>query len=157
MSVAFVKEPNEDQVDVLPDRDLGPDANIVTPRGLRLILEAIEILESAKSDAQASGDTVAVATINRDLRYWRSRQATAELAEPAAGALQTVQFGTRVTIERDDGRRQGFTIVGIDEADPTDGYLSYVSPLARSLIGKERGEVVRAGASDAEIVAIERG
>ena len=157
MSVAFVKEPNEDQVEVLPDRDLGPDANIVTPRGHRLILETIEALEARKSEAQAVGDKVAIATINRDLRYWRTRQATAELAEPTTGSLETVQFGTRVTIERDDGRRQSFNIVGIDEADPAGGYLSYVSPLARSLIGKEAGEVVRAGAGDAEIMTIERG
>ncbi len=157
MSVAFVKEPNEDQIEVLPDRDLGPDANIVTPRGHRLIGEAIDALETRKSAAQATGDKVAIATINRDLRYWRTRQATAELTEPATGAPATVQFGTRVTIERDDGRRQNFTIVGIDEADPTAGYLSYVSPLARSLIGKETGEIVRAGVGDAEIVSIERG
>ena len=157
MSVAFVKEPNEDQVDVLPDRDLGPDANIVTPRGHRLILEAIETLAARRTEAQASGDKVAIATINRDLRYWRTRQATAEIAEPAPGVPDTVQFGTRVTIERDEGRRQSFIIVGIDEADPARGYLSYVSPLARSLISKEPGEVVRAGTSDAEIVAVERG
>lgn len=157
MSVAFVKEPNEDQVEVLPDRDLGPDANIVTARGYRLILETIDALETRRREAQASGDKVAIATINRDLRYWRTRQATAELAEPAPGVPDTVRFGTRVTIERDDGRRQDFTIVGIDEADPAAGYLSYVSPLARSLIGSQVGEVVRAGASDAEIMAIERG
>ena len=157
MSVAFVKEPNEDQVDVLPDRDLGPDANIVTPRGYRLILEAIESLQARKTEAQASGDKVAIATINRDLRYWHARQATAELVEPATGSPETVRFGARVTIERDDGRQQSFTVVGIDEADPARGYLSYVSPLARSLIGKEAGEVVPAGAGDAEIVAIERG
>ena len=157
MSVAFVKEPNEDQVEVLPDRDLGPDANIVTPRGLRLILEAIDALEARKSEARAAGDKVAMASIDRDLRYWRTRHATAELTEAAVGVIDTVRFGTQVTILRDDGRRQSFTIVGIDEADPPAGYLSYVSPLAQSLIGKGPAEVVRAGAGDAEIVSIEAG
>jgi transcription elongation GreA/GreB family factor len=59
-----------------------------------------------------------------------------------------------VTIERDDGRRQTYRVVGEDEADPTKGTLSYVSPLARALTGKAVGDVVQAGNSDAEIVAI---
>ena len=36
---------------------------------------------------------------------------------------ETVAFGTRVTILRDDGRRQVFAIVGEDESDPPKGYL----------------------------------
>ena len=64
-------------------------------------------------------------------------------------------FGSRVTIERDDGRTQTFRIVGEDEADPAEGLLSYVSPLARALTGKRVGEIVPAGQSEAEILAIE--
>ena len=59
-----------------------------------------------------------------------------------------------MSIEREDGRTQQFTIVGIDEADPSAGLISYLSPLARSLIGRTVGDVVRAGTADAEIVAI---
>ena len=59
-----------------------------------------------------------------------------------------------MTIERDDGRRQTWRIVGEDEAEPTEGTLSYVSPVARAVIGKRIGDVVRAGNSDAKIVAI---
>jgi transcription elongation GreA/GreB family factor len=72
--------------------------------------------------------------------------------EPDAAA--EVTFGTTVTIERDDGRRQTWKIVGEDEADPTQGMLSYVSPVARALLGKRVGDVVRAGNSDAEVVGI---
>jgi transcription elongation GreA/GreB family factor len=64
-----------------------------------------------------------------------------------------VHFGSTVTIER-DGRRQTFRIVGEDEADPAQGTLSYVSPLARALTGKGVGDVVHVGNSDAEILAI---
>ena len=67
----------------------------------------------------------------------------------------TVRFGNRVTIARDDGRTQTFRIVGEDEADPAEGLLSYVSPLARALTGKRVGDVVPAGQSEAEILAIE--
>ena len=65
-----------------------------------------------------------------------------------------MHFGSTVTIERDDGRRQTFRIVGEDEADPAKGSISFVSPLAQALTGKAVGEVVHAGGSDAEIVMI---
>ena len=47
-----------------------------------------------------------------------------------------MQFGHAVTLVRDDGRRQTFQIVGEDEADPAKGSISYVSPLARALLGR---------------------
>ena len=55
---------------------------------------------------------------------------------------------------RDDGREQSFRIVGEDEADPAQGTISHVSPLARALFGKAVGDVVRAGQGEAEIKAI---
>ncbi len=54
---------------------------------------------------------------------------------------------SRVTIARDDGRRQTYRIVGEDEADPAAGTLSYVSPLARALMGKSPGDVFAMGRS----------
>ena len=68
-----------------------------------------------------------------------------------------VHFGSTVTILREDGRRQTYRIVGEDEADPALGTLSYVSPVAQELMGKEVGDVVLAGAAEAEIVAISVG
>jgi transcription elongation GreA/GreB family factor len=65
-----------------------------------------------------------------------------------------VRFGSTVTIERDDGRRQTWRIVGEDEADPAKGTLSYVAPLARALVGKVVGDTVTVAGSDAEIVAV---
>jgi transcription elongation GreA/GreB family factor len=73
---------------------------------------------------------------------------------PASG-IDTVQFGNRVTIARDDGREQTFRIVGEDEADPAKGSVSHVSPLARALLGKGVGDTVSAGKDQAEIIAIE--
>jgi transcription elongation GreA/GreB family factor len=59
-----------------------------------------------------------------------------------------------VTIVRDDGRQQTFRVVGEDEADPTKGSISYVSPLAQALLGKRVGDTLRAGKDEAEITAI---
>lgn len=67
---------------------------------------------------------------------------------------ETVQFGNAVTLVDDDDRRRTYRIVGEDEADPSKGSISYVSPLARALLGKRIGDTVRAGRHDAEITAI---
>jgi transcription elongation GreA/GreB family factor len=72
----------------------------------------------------------------------------------SAPGADAVQFGSAVTIVRDDGREQTFRIVGEDEADPANGSISHVSPLARALIGKRVGDTVRAGRDNAEITAI---
>jgi transcription elongation GreA/GreB family factor len=87
------------------------------------------------------------------LRYWTSRRATAQVVDAPRDANE-VRFGSTVTIQRDDGRRSTYRIVGEDEADPSLGTLSYVSPVAQALMGKQVGEVVEAGHSEAEIVAI---
>ncbi|WP_062015050.1 GreA/GreB family elongation factor [Aureimonas sp. AU4] len=153
MSVAFVKEPNEDQVEALPERDLGTDPNFVTAHGLELLDQAIAAGEAALEKARASDDKIAMAMLNRDLRYWRARRSTAQLATPDPDG-ETVQFGHDVTLRRAGGAIQHYRIVGIDEADPAKGLISYLSPLARQLIGKEEGDRFRIGPAEAEIVRI---
>lgn len=80
------------------------------------------------------------------------RSATAQLTPP--GPTPNVQFGSRVTIVGSDGRRQAYRIVGIDEADPTKGRLSYLSPLAQAMINCEVGDTIDVGATQAEIIEI---
>jgi transcription elongation GreA/GreB family factor len=65
-----------------------------------------------------------------------------------------VRFGSTVTIKRDDGRTQSYRIVGEDEAEPSLGTLSYVSPVAQALMGKQVGDTVPLGTAEAEIVTI---
>jgi transcription elongation GreA/GreB family factor len=153
MSVAFVKEPNEDQVEALPERDLGTDPNFVTARGLALIEEALSTHEAALEVARAAGDKIAMAMLNRDLRYWRARRSTAQVATPDPEG-ETVQFGHDVALRRAGGPIQRYRIVGIDEADPARGLVSYLSPLARQLIGKEEGDRFKINGAEAEIVGI---
>jgi transcription elongation GreA/GreB family factor len=59
-----------------------------------------------------------------------------------------------VTFERDDGRVQTYRIVGEDEADPKAGSISFVSPVARGLMGKVVGDVISVGDQELEITAI---
>ena len=89
----------------------------------------------------------------RDIRYLAERLRTATLMPPPESST-TVAFGSTVTFARDDGRVQTYRIVGEDEADPKAGTISYVSPVARLLIGKSVGDVVMMGAQELEIVAV---
>jgi transcription elongation GreA/GreB family factor len=159
MSVAFTKETDlEATAADLPDRPISQHPNLVTPEGLAAIDVALAEARAAYAAAQVAGgvesDRTAMARATRDLRYWSSRRASAELvARPAS--LETVAFGTRVTFEREDGRRQSYRIVGEDEADPTKGSVSYVAPLARALLGRAIGDVAQAPNGEVEILAIE--
>jgi transcription elongation GreA/GreB family factor len=152
MSRAFVNE--ESFVEELPDRPISEHPNLVTERGLALIDEAVETARREYAEAQAAADRAALATAGRELRYWSARRASAKVTTPRP-ELDAVQFGSAVTIVRDDGRQQTFRIVGEDEADPAQGSISHAAPLARALLGKQVGDVIRAGHEDAEIVAIQ--
>jgi transcription elongation GreA/GreB family factor len=155
MSKAFTKEPETGDVyDDLPDRPVSPH-NLVTPKGLEMIEAELARLHLEHTAAQEANDRARLAKTNRDLRYWTSRRATAQIMEPPKDAKE-VHFGSTVTILREDGRRQTYRIVGEDEADPSAGTLSYVSPVAQALMGKQVGDVVEAGAAEAEIVEISR-
>jgi transcription elongation GreA/GreB family factor len=151
MSRAFVKDA-DDAFDEPPERPVSPHPNLVTPEGLAAIEATLARLHEEHAAAQRSHDRAALALAARDLRYWNARRASAQVVTAPADA-DKVHFGSTVTIAR-DGRRQTYRIVGEDEADPAHGTISYVSPVARALMGKEVGDVVRAGTSDAEIVAI---
>ena len=159
MSVAFTREEDyEAQAADLPDRPISHHPNLVTRDGLDAIDHALAESRAAYADAQAAGgvsaDRTAMARATRELRYWSARRATAQLTEPAE-ARGRVQFGRTVHLEREDGRRQTFRIVGEDEADPSAGKISYMSPLAQALLGKAEGDVVPAAGSEVEILKIE--
>ena len=74
---------------------------------------------------------------------------------PSPIEFEAVAFGHRVTFERDDGRRQAFRLVGEDEADPRKGPISYVSPVARALIGRAADDVVLGRDYEIQILSTE--
>ena len=157
MSVAFTKEGDSEAAAAdLPDRPISPHPNLVTASGLaRLELElaAARAAYAAAQQGDVAADRTAMARATRDLRYYNARRATAQLVETPAD-LESVRFGCRVTFEREDGRRQTFRIVGEDEADPSAGSVSYLSPLARALLGKSVGETAVLAGAEVEVTAI---
>jgi transcription elongation GreA/GreB family factor len=153
MSRAFVKEQDIDAVPDLPDGPVSEHPNDVTPEGLAQIDAEIAAAQQALAAAQKAEDLAAIASASRDLHYWSARRATAHVVRKSDDVTK-VHFASSVTIVRDDGREQTFRIVGEDEADPSHGTVSHVSPLARALFGKTVGDVVRVGAGEAAITAV---
>ena len=138
MSRAFVKEDKNDLAE-LPGRPISPNRNFVTDAGLVAIEAALGRFEAAHRAATDKGDREAAAAALREVRYWRARRASAEVVKPPADK-RTASFGMTVSLRRADRREQSFRIVGEDEADPSRGTLSYMSPLARAVLthGPER-------------------
>lgn len=159
MSVAFTKEDSAETASetLLPDRPVSPEPNLVTVAGLAALQRQLEEARAGYEAAMKIDDINEkrrqAAVPLRDLRYFIERVRSAQLV-PEAAALDVVAFGTAVTFRREDGRVQTYRIVGEDEADPKAGTISYVSPMARALVGRAVGDVAEVGEQELEIVRI---
>jgi transcription elongation GreA/GreB family factor len=150
MSRAFVKETADSAPP--PERMVEDGPNLVTQAGFEMIAAHVARIEaSLKSET----NVLLRETLERDLRYWALKKASAEIvAAPSDG---TVAFGSAVRIERSlaNGRRvQSFRIVGVDEADPAKGLISFRSPLAAALIGARAGDIIEAEKPLGEITVL---
>lgn len=154
MSRAFTREDdNENALAGIGERPVSPHRNLVTERGLALIEAEMAELREHLARAEAAGDRERIAVASRDLRYWTARRETAEVSVPEPGS-DVVRFGMTVTLEGDDGRPHRWRIVGEDEAEPSAGSISHVSPMAAALFGKTVGDVVTVNGREWEITAL---
>jgi transcription elongation GreA/GreB family factor len=159
LSVAFTKEESAETASetLLPDRPISEHPNLVTAAGLKdleaQLAHARETYEAANAIEDVNERRRQAASPQRDARYFTARLRTAQLM-PEPASVETVAFGSTVTFKRADGRVQKYRIVGEDEADPKIGSISFVSPVARLLMGKAVEDVVGNGDQEIEIVAI---
>ncbi len=154
MSRAFTREEDSDNAAAtLAERPISPHRNLVTQAGLNMIDAELAALREALAKAGAEGDRERIALISRDLRYWTARRESAELSVPEPGSA-AVRFGMTVELEAEDGTRVSWRIVGEDEADPSNGSISHVSPMARALFGRAAGDVVTVNRREWEIVGL---
>ncbi|MBB4572693.1 transcription elongation GreA/GreB family factor [Rhizobium lentis] len=159
LAVAFTKEESFETASetLLPDRPVSPHPNLVTEAGLKALelqfQQAREAYDAASTIEDVNERRRQTANPLRDLRYLAARLRTAHLV-PDPTSTDVVAFGSTVTFRRNDGRVQTYRIVGEDEADPKAGSISYVSPVARLLMGKAAGDAVEAGGQELEIIAI---
>ena len=159
MSVAFTKEDSAETASetLLPDRPISPHPNLVTEAGLKALelqlQQAREAYETAQKIEEINERRRQSAIPLRDMRYFAARVRTAQVvASPASTDI--VALGSTVTFRRGDGRVQKYRIVGEDEADPKAGSISFVSPVARLLIGKAVGDEAGASGQELEIISI---
>jgi transcription elongation GreA/GreB family factor len=154
VSRAFTRDGQEGEgTEILPDRPVSTNRNLVTRRGLALIERALEAARGAFSRAERDGDRVGMGNASRDIRYWTARRASAELIEPDPEADE-IRFGMAATLRYPDGHEATWRIVGEDEADAGEGRISHVAPVARLLYGKGVGDTVRLAGGEAEILRV---
>ena len=161
MSRAFVKEPDGDEVaDDLPERKISPHPNYVTPRGKQLLQEQLQHAEAERQRLQGKEEMSAkqaLARVERDLRYLRQRVTQAILVIPPDNSSEQVCFGMWVEVLEGETIRK-FQIFGEDEALNNQQLISWVSPLAKSVLGAEVGDLVQrqkpGGSLELEILSL---
>ena len=109
--------------------------------------EIVSMVAWAASNGSENGDYIygkkRLREIDRRMGFLESQLQAAEVIDPEKRPqTDTVYFGATVTIAREDDSREVYKIVGREESDPEKGKISYVSPIAKAIIGKKAGEEV---------------
>ncbi len=146
MSRAFVKEDDDAATGEIADLPQSPHPNYVTPGGLaQLRTRLAEAQEKRRAllaeKAGVEGD-LPLANIAREIRYLESRIERAIPVDPNSQPRDEVAFGAVVRVADAQGAEREFAIVGEDEADAGHGSVSWVSPLARALLGAQVGDEI---------------
>ena len=178
MSKAFTKETDheDDDDDVMPSMPTGVK-NYITPQGYaRLRSELMQLIDderprivetvhwaASNGDRSENGDYLygkkRLREIDRRIRFLTKRLEIAEVTDPSLhhGGEQ-VFFGARVTYADDEGDERTITIKGIDEADNQQGEVSWISPIARTLMRARVGDVLQlptpAGVREIEVMDV---
>jgi transcription elongation factor GreB len=164
MSKAFVKESDEAEDLELPEvAAVAGFKNYMTPAGYRALRDEFEHLvkverprlveviawAAGNGDRSENGDYIygkrRLREIDRRIRYLTKRLESAEVVDPAAReATDRVYFGATVTVyDVQTETEETWQIVGVDEANPSEGKISWISPLAKALLKREVGDEVR--------------
>ncbi|MDP2247232.1 MAG: GreA/GreB family elongation factor [Nitrosomonadales bacterium] len=147
MSRGFVKEDDLEHAGTdLPERPVSDHPNYVTPFGLKQLEAETARLEKLRSELSPQKEDPIkqqqLGMVERDLRYFQARLEQAILVEAPKLDNDKVVFGTTVHMEDEDGVLTTFTIVGEDEADIAAHKVSWISPLAKALLGHKVGDSV---------------
>ena len=180
MSKAFTKESDsaddEDEIQ-LPALPTG-GKNYITAGGYaRLRAELMELMDNERpkvveivhwaasnGDRSENGDYIygkkRLREIDRRIRFLTKRLEIAEVTDPSVHrGIDQVFFGARVAYLDGSGNRRTVTILGIDEADNTQGQVSWVSPVARTLLKARVGDalnlVTPAGVEEIEVLSVD--
>lgn len=146
MSRAFVKENDLEHAGIdIPERPISIEINYVTPNGMKQIKAILDTLDAERHTLMDLDDSMSKQKkmrIERDIRYYASRIKSAIMIKPDEHLQKKVVFGALIELENDEGEIERYEIVGEDEADLTLDKISYVSPLAKSVMGSNLGDEV---------------
>ena len=179
MSKAFTREndsADEDELS-LPALPAGT-RNYITPAGYaRLRAELLQLIgherpkvvevvhwAASNGDRSENGDYLygkkRLREIDRRIRFLTRRLEIAEVTDPSVHhGSEQVFFGATVTYAQADGAERTVTILGIDEADALQGQISWVSPVARTLLKSRVGDALKlltpVGVQDIEVLDVQ--
>jgi len=148
MSRGFVKEDDQEEVPIVPQRAYLPEGvpNFVTRVGIDQLLAEKKVLVNEKdnlSNANENEKRIALNYINARLHLLNNRIAEARIVNLNEQPQNEIRFGASVTLKTEgSGNIQTFQITGVDEADISKGKISFISPLAKTLINKKTGDIV---------------
>ena len=178
MSKAFTKESDDQEDDELEPEAQQPQGlkNYITPAGharmkaeLKQLLdverpEVVSVVHWAASngDRSENGDYIygkkRLREIDRRIRFLIKRLEIAEVVDTRGQEQDRVYFGATVSVRDSSGGLRSISIVGMDEVDPARGRVSWVSPIARALLGSREGDTVAlrtpSGMDELEVVEI---
>ena len=146
MSRAFINEDQQVDTPFVPPRaDLPKDiTNYVTTAGMEALLkEKEDLLEELKkwSAGDDHGKLNAIKVLSIKLQMLENRILTANIIENEGQNKNEVHFGSTVLLQIGSGSKtRKLQIVGVDEADLKEGKIAFISPLAKALINKKKGE-----------------
>ncbi len=161
MSKAFTRESEAEEEEV-PEAAAAPQGkNYMTPAGhARMKSELKKLVEverpetvrvvswaASNGDRSENGDYIygkrRLRELDRRIRYLMKRLEAAEVVDPADHDADAVYFGATVVYCDPQGGEHRVSIVGIDEADPSRGRVSWISPIAKALLRAREGDTVR--------------
>lgn len=178
MSKAFTRDNDAADDELEPSLRLPEGGeNYITPNGYRRLKEELDQLWRAErpslvqtiawaasnGDRSENGDYIygkkRLREIDRRVRFLRKRLEQAVVVDPAQrGECDQVFFGATVTVCDSTGCESTYSIVGVDEADVGSGLISWVSPLAKTLLKLREGEVAclrtPVGVQELEILSV---
>lgn len=161
MNKAFVKEGSEESLSLLPEMPVGV-RNYITPEGYRSLQEELQRLQDSArreprpadpadpADPDEATDTQPASDFEQNMRereqlmqYLNTRIETAEIVDPTVHhGNDQIFFGACVEYQNAADERHTVTIVGLDELDPSNGKISWLSPVAQALLKAREGDVV---------------
>jgi transcription elongation factor GreB len=148
MSRGFIKEDDQEEVPIVPQRSYLPEGvpNFVTPAGMDRLSAEKKMLIDERDNLTSTSENekrIAVNFINAKLQLLNDRIAEARIINPKGQPQEEIRFGASVTLKNEgSGKIQIFQIVGVDEADIANGKISFISPLGKALINKKAGDKI---------------